>query len=163
MLLFISSLDHIGDEILLLNSIYDRLQESPKELKGFRKVDFKILWVPIVDVWDEVRKEQFRSWRNSIKWYAVEYFFELPGLRIIRDPEGLNYVGKPVIPVFNPQGIMTNEDAMDLIFQWGIDAFPFRKSDGIDLTLRWKWLWDVIRKVAPGLQVIDLIFCVHID
>ncbi|CAL5208251.1 unnamed protein product [Lathyrus oleraceus] len=153
-LLFISSLDSIEDEISLLNSIYKRLQESSKEsIKGFKKEDFKILWIPVVNNWDDIRKERFRVLKSGIKWYAVEYFYELPGHRIITDPERIGYIGNPIIPVFNPQGYMANIDAMDLIFQWGIDAFPFRKSDGIDLTLKWKWLWDVIKKATPGLQV----------
>ncbi|XP_058740224.1 uncharacterized protein LOC131612447 isoform X1 [Vicia villosa] len=47
-LVFISSLDSIEDEISLLNSIYERLQENSKEsIKGFKKEDFKILWIPI--------------------------------------------------------------------------------------------------------------------
>ncbi|RYR38285.1 hypothetical protein HN51_028651 [Arachis hypogaea] len=151
-LLFISSLYSIGDEIMLLNCLHDRLQESPKEWKGFKKEDFKILWIPIVE-WDEAKREQFKTWKNSIKWYAVECYSELPGGRIISEPEGLNYMGKPILPVYNPQGYKANEDAMGLIFQWGIDAFPFRKTDAADLILKWKWLWDIIRKVAPGLQV----------
>lgn len=157
-LVFISGLDSIEDEILLLNSIHDRLQENPREvIKGFKKEDFKILWIPIVNKWDDVRKEHFRALKNGIKWYLVEYFHELPGQRIITDPERLGYVvgGNPIIPVFNPQGNITNENAKDLIFQWGIDAFPFRKIDGIDLNLKWKWLWDVITKATPGLQVIN--------
>ncbi|XP_027365703.1 protein SIEVE ELEMENT OCCLUSION B-like [Abrus precatorius] len=152
-LLFISGLDSVGDEILLLNSIYDRLQENPKEAKGFRKEDFKILWVPIVAGWDDVRKEQFKTLKRGIKFYVVEYFLDLPGHKIITDPERLNYVGKPIIPLFSPQGTILNENAMDVIFQWGIDAFPFRKSDGIELNLKWKWLWDLLKKATPGLQV----------
>jgi predicted P-loop ATPase/GTPase len=42
---------------------------------------------------------------------------------------------------------------MDLIFQWGIDAFPFRKKDGYDLTQKWKWFWDVTKRVNLGIQV----------
>jgi hypothetical protein len=155
-LLFISSLDSIEDEISLLKSIYERLQENSKEaIKGFKKEDFKILWIPIVNHWDDSHMERFKALKSGIKWYVVEYFSELPGHRIIRDQERIGYIGNPIIPVFNPQGIITNIDAMDLIFQWGIDAFPFRKSDGIDLTLKWKWLWDVIKKATPGLQVIS--------
>ncbi|KEH42746.1 putative sieve element occlusion [Medicago truncatula] len=152
-LLFISSLDRIQDEITLLNSIYERLQENPKESKGFMKEDFKILWIPIVKKWDDIQIENFKALKSGIKWYVVEYFSELPGLKIIKDPELIGYIDNPIIPVFNPKGIITNEDAMDLIFQWGIDAFPFRKSDGNDLKLKWNWLWDVIKKATPGLLV----------
>ncbi|MCI22355.1 sieve element occlusion by forisome 1, partial [Trifolium medium] len=152
-LLFISSLDSIDDEISLLKSIYERLQENSKEpIKGYKKEDFKILWIPIVNQWDDIHKERFKTLKSGIKWYVVEYFSELPGLKIIRDEERIGYIGNPIIPVFNPQGIITNNDAMKLIFQWGIEAFPFRKSDGDDLALKWEWLWKIIKKATPGLQ-----------
>ncbi|KAK7278466.1 hypothetical protein RJT34_23495 [Clitoria ternatea] len=152
-LLFISGLYSVGDEILLLNAIHDRLQENPKETKGFRKEDFKILWVPIVDTWDDVRKEQFKTLKRGIKFYVVESFSELPGRKVITDPDRLGYGGKPIIPLFSPQGTIINDNAMDVIFQWGIESFPFRKSDGNDLHLKWKWLWDLLKKATPGLQV----------
>ena len=40
-LLFISGLDSIEDEISLLNSTYERLQEDPKENKRFQKRGFQ--------------------------------------------------------------------------------------------------------------------------
>ncbi|CAL0299880.1 unnamed protein product [Lupinus luteus] len=152
-LLFISSLNRVDDEILLLNSIYDRLHENPEEIiKGYKKEDFNILWIPIVeDVSDDILKIKFNNLKSKIKWYAVEYFNELPGIGLIR--ENLNYKGDPIIPVINSQGEIINRNAMQLIFQWGIDAFPFRKIDGDDLTLKWKWFWDVARKVNLGIQV----------
>ena len=70
MLLFISELNRTGDEILLLNSIYKGLQDNkPPEVKGFKKDDFKILWIPIVDKWDEKQKNQFKHLKESMKWY----------------------------------------------------------------------------------------------
>nr|KYP60834.1 hypothetical protein KK1_023248 [Cajanus cajan] len=150
-LLFISSLDKIEDEISLLNSIYDRLQENPTEIiKNYKKEDFKILWLPIVALWDEKQRYKFNVLKDNIKWYAVELFSELPGTELIK--EKFNYLGKPIIPVLTPLGDILNEDAMDLIFQWGIDAFPFRKSDGIELTIKWKWFWDAARKANLGIQ-----------
>ena len=152
-LLFISGLNRIDDEILLLNSIYDRLKENPQEVvKGFKKEDFKILWIPVVDDWEDSLKNKFSTLKNHrIKWYALEHFSRLPGIGLIR--EKLNYRGNPIVTVLSPLGDIMNEDAMDLIFQWGIDAFPFRKTDGDDLTLKWKWFWDVTKKVNLGIQV----------
>jgi hypothetical protein len=148
-LLFISSLNKVEDEILLLNSIYDRLKDNPQEMiKGYKKEDFKILWIPI---FDGDQKIKFDSLKNKIKFYAVEYFSELPGIGLIRD--NLNYWDKPIVPVLSPLGEIMNYDAMDLIFQWGIDAFPFRKKDGYDLTQKWKWFWDVTKRVNLGIQV----------
>lgn len=150
MLLFISSLNKVDDEILLLNSIHERLQDNQQEvIKGYKKEDFKILWIPIWDVDDQ--KIKFDSLKNKIRFYAVDNLSELPGIRLIR--EHLNYSDKPIVPVLSPLGEIMNDDAMDLIFQWGIDVLPFRKQDGYDLTQKWKWFWDVTKRVNLGIQV----------
>ncbi|TKY53813.1 SIEVE ELEMENT OCCLUSION B protein [Spatholobus suberectus] len=144
-LLFISGLDRIEDEIRLLNSIYDRLVEDPNDKSGFKKEDFKILWIPVVDKWDDARKELFnKTLKSETKGYVVEYLQPLPSIRLIK--EDLNFQGKPILPVVNPQGVVANEDALDIIFEWGIDAFPFRKDDGLLLAQKWKWFWDEIKK-----------------
>ncbi|XP_045808120.1 protein SIEVE ELEMENT OCCLUSION B-like [Trifolium pratense] len=147
-LLFISSLNKVEDEILLLNYIYDRLKDNPQEMKGYKKEDFKILWIPI---FEGDQKIKFDSLKNKIKFYAVEYFSELPGIGLIR--EIFNYWDKPVVPVLSPLSDIINDDAMNLIFQWGIDAFPFRKKDGDELDQKWKWFWDVTKRLNLGIQV----------
>ncbi|XP_061371226.1 protein SIEVE ELEMENT OCCLUSION B-like [Gastrolobium bilobum] len=148
-LLFISSLDsNIRDEILLLNSIYDRLQENPKQdRKGYMKEDFKILWIPIVDdKWNDSLKKKFMELKEGMKWYVLEYFYdELPGIGIIK--EKLKYNSEPIVSVINSKGDIINEDALEIIFQWGIEAFPFRKIDGYDLTKKWSWFWNLMNKV----------------
>lgn len=153
MLLFISGLHSIEDEILLLNSIYKRLQENPKVIiKGFKKEDFKILWIPIVDIWDDGLKQKFKNLKEKMKWYVLEYFSELPGLGIVK--QKLKYLdNKPVVSVINPQGDIINVNAMDIIFQWGIEAFPFRQSDGDDLVKKWSWFWNLMKKVDPNVEV----------
>ncbi|TKY53812.1 SIEVE ELEMENT OCCLUSION B protein [Spatholobus suberectus] len=70
--------------------------------------------------------------RVEMPWYVVEHFRPLAGIRLIR--EDLNYKNKPIIPVLNPQGRVVNNNAMHMIFVWGIDAFPFRPSDEDVLT-----------------------------
>lgn len=124
-----------------------------KKQKASRKEDFKILWISIVVEWSQGSREQFKALKSGIKFYAVEYFFELPGLKIIKDTERLNYEIQPIAPLFSSKGTLLNENALEVIFEWGIEAFPFRKVDGDELTLKWKWLWDLILKATPGLQV----------
>ncbi|KAG4910975.1 hypothetical protein JHK87_057091 [Glycine soja] len=124
-----------------------------KKQKASRKEDFKILWISIVVEWSQGSREQFKALKSGIKFYAVEYFFELPGLKIIKDTERLNYEIQPIAPLFSSKGTLLNENALEVIFEWGIEAFPFRKVDGDELTLKWKWLWDLILKATPVLQV----------
>lgn len=83
--------------------------------------------------------------------YVLEYFSELPGVGIIKNR--LNYVdNKPIVSVINPQGEIMNEDAMEIIFQWGFDAFPFRKMDGDDLFKKWAWFWNLMKKVDINIE-----------
>jgi hypothetical protein len=149
-LVFISGLDSIRDEVRLLNSIYTGLQEDPRELKGYRKEDFKILWIPIVDEWTLLHKAEFDNLKLEMPWYVVEYFYPLAGIRLIR--EDLNYKNKPIVPVLNPQGRVVNYNAMHMIFVWGIDAFPFRPTDDESLTQKWNWFWAEMKKAYPRLQ-----------
>ncbi|MED6109161.1 Sieve element occlusion [Stylosanthes scabra] len=152
--LYFSGFNSIDSEISFLNYIHKKLEENPKEaVKGFKKEEFKILCIPIVDNKDDSAKIKlrFETLKKYIKCYAVEYFSKLPGLRLIK--EELNYTGKPIMPVLTPSGDMMNEDAMDLIFQWGIEAFPFRKIDGEDLSLKWRWFWDVLKKLKIRIQL----------
>ncbi|KAK7278465.1 hypothetical protein RJT34_23494 [Clitoria ternatea] len=151
-MLFISGLDSIGDEILLLNSIYNRLEKNATEdIKGFKKGDFKMLWIPVVDNWNPLQKERFKTLKKDIKWHVLEYFSTLPGIGILK--EKFNYYdSKPIVPVINPQGEIINEDAMEVLFQWGIDAFPFRKSDGDDLSRKWKWFWSLMEKTDFNIE-----------
>lgn len=83
--------------------------------------------------------------------YVLEYFYELPGVGIIKNR--LNYVdNKPIVSVINPQGEIMNENAMEIIFQWGFDAFPFRKMDGDDLFKKWSWFWNLMKKVDINIE-----------
>ncbi|OIW19786.1 hypothetical protein TanjilG_24432 [Lupinus angustifolius] len=38
-------------------------------------------------------------------------------------------------------------------FKYRVSVSAIRESDGIDITLKWKWLWDVLKKVIPGLKI----------
>ncbi|KAL2323776.1 hypothetical protein Fmac_028155 [Flemingia macrophylla] len=145
-LLFVSGLDRIEDEIRLLNYIEERLVEDPNEKSGYRKEEFKIVWIPMEKVWDDARREVLRTLMEGIRWYAVpvEYLQPLAGIRLIE--EDLYFRNKPIVPVVNPQGVVVNPDALHILFEWGIDAFPFRKADADRLAHKWKWFWDEIRK-----------------
>ncbi|KAK7243168.1 hypothetical protein RIF29_37956 [Crotalaria pallida] len=149
-LLFISGLDSIRDEIRLLQSIYEGLHEDPREVKGYFKDDFKILWIPIVSDWNIIHRAEFENLKIDMPWYVVEYPYPLAGIRLIR--EDLNYKNKPIIPVLNHQGRVVNNNAMHMIFVWGIDAFPFRPNDDELLTQKWNWFWAEIKKVNPAIQ-----------
>ncbi|MED6109770.1 hypothetical protein PIB30_036713 [Stylosanthes scabra] len=160
-LLFISILDRIEDEIRLMNSIYEGLEanKDPKRKGVYQKDELEILWIPIVYEWGQGSIDRFKNLKKSynIRWYSVEYFLgELPGRKIIEEdfvrPYEFDIHKRPIVPLLGPDGRKLNENALDLIFQWGIDAFPFTKQDGIDLDNKWTWLWDAIKKLDPTIE-----------
>ncbi|KAL2322224.1 hypothetical protein Fmac_026603 [Flemingia macrophylla] len=147
-LLFISDLDRIEHEIQLLKSIDEKLKEEPKELEGYRKEDFKILWIPIVGVWDEEQKKKLEN--AKVGWYVVKEFNFQTGIDLIR--EVFNYKVNPMIMLISPEGKVENPDAKQIISTWGIDGFPFRTSDHTRLTQQWNWFWTEIISLSPTIR-----------
>nr|KYP67676.1 hypothetical protein KK1_024028 [Cajanus cajan] len=149
-LLFISGLDHIEHEIQLLKSIDEKLKEEqePKELEGYRKENFKILWIPIVSVWDEEQKKKLEN--VKVGWYVVKEFSFQTGIDLIK--EVFNYKGNPMIMLISPEGKVENPDAKQIISTWGIDGFPFRTSDHTRLTQQWNWFWTEIITLSPPIR-----------
>ncbi|RDY07240.1 Protein SIEVE ELEMENT OCCLUSION B, partial [Mucuna pruriens] len=148
-LLFISGLDHIDSETQLLKSIDEKLKEDPKELEGYRKEDFKILWIPIVSVWDEEQKKRLEN-VTKVGWYVVKEFNFQTGIDLIK--EVFNYKGNPIIMLISPEGKVENPDAKQIISAWGIDGFPFRKSDHTRLTQQWNWFWTEMINLSPTIR-----------
>ncbi|XP_057433305.1 protein SIEVE ELEMENT OCCLUSION B-like isoform X2 [Lotus japonicus] len=148
-LLFISGLDNIEHEIQLLKSIDEKLKEDPKELDGYRKEDFKILWIPIVDAWDDDKRKILEN-ANKVEWYVVKEFNFPTGMRLIK--EVLNYKDNPIIMLISPEGKVENPDAKQIISTWGMDGFPFRTSDHTRLTQQWNWFWNEMINLSPTIR-----------
>lgn len=153
MLLFISGLENnIKEDIQLLNSINEKLKQKAREVENYRSEDFKILWIPIVDEWNEERRKKLENYLRDTKfgWYVVKYFNFETNLKLIKDI--FEYEGKNIIALMNPQGIVENKEAKQIISQWGIDGFPFRKSDQDRLSQQWKWFWSEMSKFNPEMS-----------
>ncbi|XP_028762369.1 protein SIEVE ELEMENT OCCLUSION B-like [Neltuma alba] len=160
--LFLSGLDSIDDETYLLRKIHEGLEQSdPRIVNGFRKDEFKILWAPIVDeeelegdnfISGSSNKRQFEEMRRKMKWYVVDYTI-IPAIckRLIRDR--LKYQNNnPIVPVFNPQGRLTNDNALHMLFTWELQAFPWRKGDDLPHVQKWNWIWTELKKTIPQIN-----------
>ncbi|XP_014522141.1 protein SIEVE ELEMENT OCCLUSION B isoform X2 [Vigna radiata var. radiata] len=148
-LLFISGTDNIDYETQLLISIDVKLREEPKEVEGYRKEDFSILWIPIVSVWDEEQRKKVEN-ISEVGWYVVKEFKFKTGIDLIK--EVFNYKGNPIILLISPQGKVENHDAKQIISTWGIEGFPFRTSDHIRLTQQWNWFWTEIKNLSSTIR-----------
>ncbi|MED6143720.1 hypothetical protein PIB30_008667 [Stylosanthes scabra] len=145
LLLFISGLDNIEDDIGPLNSIYDSIS------KDNDKKDYKILWVPVVENWTDKEKEKFEHLKSLMPpWYVVQYLSLIKGYKPLQ--EEWNYTGKPIVVVTNSRGEVLNKNALHLIFVWGISAFPFRPEDEERVSRHWNWLWIEAFKIHDDIK-----------
>ena len=137
------------------------MKEKPREVEGYRSEDFKILWIPIVDEWNEERRKKLESHLqcNKFGWYVVKYFNFETGMKLIK--EVFKYKEKPIIALINPQGKVENIDTKQIISVWGIDGFPFRTSDHYRLTQQWNWFWSEMTKLNQGIESLVSTQCLN--
>ncbi|XP_028784195.1 protein SIEVE ELEMENT OCCLUSION B-like [Neltuma alba] len=131
-LLFISGLDNIEDEIWVLKSIHDVFK------KDREKQNYEILWVPVVEETNDHKisddqKEKFKHLKSNMPWYVLQNLFVIKGKKVLE--ELWHYQGKPIVVIINPRGQVIHNNAMHMIFVWKIEAFPFRPEDEERLSL----------------------------
>jgi len=146
LLLFISSLNIHKNDISDLMSIYDGIKKKgspptyfqffgvfvdlclgfikffihPKKIKE-KGDQYKIVWIPIVEQWTNNSRRKFEMLQSKMPWYIVQYFSAVAAIKFIEE----RYDNKPIVLLINPQGDVENENALDLIQEYG----PFKKKE----------------------------------
>ncbi|KAI6694171.1 hypothetical protein NL676_021881 [Syzygium grande] len=141
-MLLISDQNLSVDDISILEKIY----KEPK----FKEEGYEIVWVPIIEQEGEDVINQFKNLQSQMPWYSVHYptLINKVAIKIIK--EKWHFRRKTIVTVLDPQGRVSNQNAMSLIRVWGWQAFPFTDSVGADL-----WKRDINRF---ELLVTDMIF-----
>ena len=75
-LLFISGVEISIDEISILKPIYDAIRKEEQ---------YKIVWIPIVDQWNDDTRKKFEMLKSKMPWYVVQYFSPIAGIRFIKE------------------------------------------------------------------------------
>ncbi|XVF02599.1 hypothetical protein REPUB_Repub04eG0188500 [Reevesia pubescens] len=99
---------------------------------------YAILWVPISfsETWtDGVEEKWFNFLSNSIPCYSVRQPWSLNSAVINFMKQEWNYGGEAIMVVLDSEGTVTNMNALDMVFIWGSEAYPFSLS-------RENELWD---------------------
>ncbi|XP_017976356.1 PREDICTED: protein SIEVE ELEMENT OCCLUSION B [Theobroma cacao] len=129
-LFLISDLDISLGEITVLNELY---------LTG---EGYEVVWLPVVDgLYD---KKKFVELKSSMKWYT-----DVPA---ILDPAVIKYIKevwhfiKNQIAVFlTPEGKVTCQSALPMLWTWGNEAVPFTDEKVKDLwRKRYHWRLDFL-------------------
>ncbi|KAM2690918.1 hypothetical protein EV1_044024 [Malus domestica] len=94
--------------------------------EGIRRYDgYRIVWVPVVEQWNQDKGNQLEMSRLKMPWYTLKCFSTIPGIKYMK--KKWNYKGKPAVVVMTFTGMVKNENAFPLIKKHGMDAFPFFK------------------------------------
>jgi hypothetical protein len=140
-LLFISGLDISNDEISILKPIHDALRKEDQ---------YKIVWIPIVERWNDDMRKKFEILRSKMPWYIVQYFSPIAGIRFIK--QDWHFKNKPVIVVMNPQGKVECPNAIHMIQVWGMKAFPFTSTVEEALSSGRDWMGSIVTGINPNVH-----------
>ncbi|XP_020547461.1 protein SIEVE ELEMENT OCCLUSION C [Sesamum indicum] len=120
------------DELLFL------VQQTSDHPKGNKfEGSYKILWVPIPSwhEWNLADKINFEFFSNRLPWFSIRRPWSLNSTVVSYIRQEWNFNDDPIMVVLNENGMVTNLNAMDMIWIWGPKAFPFSNS-------REKELWE---------------------
>ncbi|KAL5542113.1 hypothetical protein UlMin_009823 [Ulmus minor] len=140
-LLLFSGLDISDEDISILKPIYEGTK---------RDGHYKIVWIPIVDLWTEDLRKKFEILRAKMPWYVVQLSSRIAGLKFIK--EQWNFKGKPIVVVMNSQGKVENPNALHLIRVWGMKAFPFNKAAEEAVSKDKSWIGLATHHIDPSIQ-----------
>ncbi|KAL2547095.1 hypothetical protein Fot_16328 [Forsythia ovata] len=117
--------------LFLVQQTYDHPQH--KEIEE----NYDILWVPIpsANEWSLDEKRIFEFFSCSLPWFSIRQPWTLKSAVVNFIKQEWNFKEEPVMVVLDVNGMVTNSNAMDMVWIWGAKAFPFSTS-------REKELWE---------------------
>lgn len=139
--LFISTLDITEEEISLLRTVYDSIKSNEQ---------YKIVWIPIVEEWNEQLRKKFEVLKAKMPWHVVQHFGTIAGYKYIK--EEWHFKKKPMVVVLSPQGKVQHTNAFHLIQAYGMKAFPFTISDQHRIDREIHWVGSVVGNIHPTVD-----------
>ncbi|KAI4317946.1 hypothetical protein L6164_025767 [Bauhinia variegata] len=139
--LFISTLDITDEEIAVLRPVYDHIKTNN---------EYNIVWIPIVEEWNDTLGKKFEFLKAKMPWYVVQHFGSIAGFKFIK--EEWQFKKKPMVVVLNPQAKIQHTNAFHLIQVWGLKAFPFTTSVQNIIDEEVNWVGSIITGVSPTVE-----------
>ncbi|XP_019176671.1 PREDICTED: protein SIEVE ELEMENT OCCLUSION B-like [Ipomoea nil] len=136
--LLVSDLDIPNEVITMLRHMYLESKQDPSRAES----QFEIVWLPIVDrraPWTEAKEEQFKLVKDSMPWYSVSHPSKIDEAVYGYVKEVWGFTHKPLLAVVDPQGKLTNINALPMFMIWGSVAFPFNKLKEESLWSETSW------------------------
>ncbi|XP_062110486.1 protein SIEVE ELEMENT OCCLUSION C isoform X2 [Humulus lupulus] len=150
------------EELLLL---VQQICDNPcnKILEG----SYEIVWIPIPDsnYWTDAEKRSFRVLSQSIPWCSIKQPWSLNSAVVTFVKQEWNYREGPLMVVLDSQGNVSNFNALDMVFIWGVKAYPFSDSREKELWQEQSWnlqlLVDEIDPLISNWVKEDRYICIY--
>ncbi|XP_060214064.1 protein SIEVE ELEMENT OCCLUSION C [Lycium barbarum] len=104
---------------------------------------YAILWVPIPSshTWSLTDEMNFQFLSNSLPWFSIRCPWLLHSAVVNFIRQEWNYKDEPIMVVLSTDGVVTNLNAIDMVWLWGAKAFPFSASTE-------KELWEKENRIS---------------
>ncbi|KAL0447193.1 UNVERIFIED_CONTAM: E3 ubiquitin-protein ligase RGLG1 [Sesamum latifolium] len=115
---------------------------------------YEILWVPIPSSreWNLADKMNFEFFSNRLPWFSIRRPWSLNSTVVSYIRQEWNFNHDPIMVVLNENGMVTNLNAMDMVWIWGSKAFPFSNSREKELWEQENCMLDlIINGISPSL------------
>ncbi|KAL3819303.1 hypothetical protein ACJIZ3_005208 [Penstemon smallii] len=136
-------------ELLPMDKIFSLVQWTydHADHKKFEK-HYVILWVPISSSceWSIPDKKIFKFLSNSLPWFSIRRPWSLNATVVNYIKQEWKFKEDPIMVVLNENGMVTNSNAMDMVWIWGPKAFPFSVSRERELLEQENWSLDLMIK-----------------
>ncbi|XP_028804339.1 protein SIEVE ELEMENT OCCLUSION B [Neltuma alba] len=141
--LFVSTLDITEEDISILRPVYERTR---------RESHYRIVWVPIVEEWNDQLKKKFEFLKIRMPWLVVHHFGSTKGFKFIK--EEWHFKKQPMIVVMSPQSKILHQNAFHLLQVWGLEAFPFTSKEEERLEQESSWIYSLFQDhpKAPSIK-----------
>ncbi|MED6165066.1 hypothetical protein PIB30_096066 [Stylosanthes scabra] len=140
--LFISTLDITVEEINILKPVHDTIKRTAED-------HYKIVWVPIVDQWNDRQKKKFEILKSKMPWLVLNHFETIKGYKFVKETWG--FKKRPMVVVIDPQGKIQHENAFHMIQVWGLTGFPFNQATETKLTEEASWVEPLVVNINPKI------------
>ncbi|KAM2274879.1 hypothetical protein ACFX1S_044629 [Malus domestica] len=97
-----------------LKPVYEGIRKYPSN---------RIVWVPVVEQWNQDKEKQLEMSRLKMPWYTLKWVSTKAAIEYMK--KEWKYKGKPAVVVMTREGMVKNKNAFPMIKDRGMDAFPF--------------------------------------
>ncbi|KAL5552747.1 hypothetical protein UlMin_040148 [Ulmus minor] len=137
----------IEQTLLLVQQTYDHLH--------IKTESHKFVWIPvsISSFWTEREKQNFKLLSHSLPFYSIRKPWTLGSALEKFTKQAWNYKDDPIMVVLDSKGNVSNFNAIDMVFIWGVRAYPFSDSRKEQLLQEQNWtLQLLVDEIDPLLS-----------